>query len=150
MVTAGILSFGGNYHGRGGNRTRDLVISNQILTTRPRGWSPFQIRNTHSFKNFACYLSDVLTVCEIASFEASAAKELRTALFWVVITQGAVVISYRRYGTTYRVLSSGFKRPKGRLWSQYGVYIGKSDDGEKIPYLNSVLGPEAFVWILET
>jgi len=47
------------------------------------------------------------------------------------------------------VLSSGFKNVKERLMPQYGVYIGKCDDGEKIPYLNSVLGPEASFWILQ-
>jgi len=34
-------------------------------------------------------------------FQASAAKQLRTALFWF-ITQPVVVISYRRFGTNYR------------------------------------------------
>ena len=37
MVTAGILPFRENSHGRTGNRTRDLIISRQRLTTRPRG-----------------------------------------------------------------------------------------------------------------
>jgi hypothetical protein len=36
-----------------------------------------------------------------AWFQASATKQMRTALFWV-ITQRAVVISYRRFGTIYR------------------------------------------------
>jgi hypothetical protein len=36
-----------------------------------------------------------------AQYLASAAKEMRTALFWA-ITQGVVVIPYRRFGTTYR------------------------------------------------
>jgi len=39
MVTAGILPFRENSHGRTGNRTRDLMISRQRLTTRPRDWS---------------------------------------------------------------------------------------------------------------
>jgi len=39
MVTAGILPFREYSHGRAGNRTRDLMISSQRLTTRPRGWS---------------------------------------------------------------------------------------------------------------
>jgi hypothetical protein len=50
---------------------------------------------------------------------------LRTAFFWV-ITQRVVEISYRRFGTTYRSLSSGVKNPKESMLSQYGVYIGKS------------------------
>ena len=37
MVTAGILPFKENSHGRTGNRTRYLVISSQRLW--PRGWS---------------------------------------------------------------------------------------------------------------
>ena len=39
MVTAGILPFKENSHGRAGNPIRDLMISSQRLTTRPRGWS---------------------------------------------------------------------------------------------------------------
>jgi len=34
-------------------------------------------------------------------FQASVAKYLRTAFFWF-ITQGVVVIHYRRFGSTYR------------------------------------------------
>ena len=42
MITAGILPFRENSHGRAGNRTRDLMISRQRLTTRPRaGWSQY-------------------------------------------------------------------------------------------------------------
>jgi len=36
----------------------------------------------------------------------STAKQMRTALFWV-ITQRVVVISYRRFGTTYRSYPQG-------------------------------------------
>ena len=39
MVTAGILPFRENSHGLAGNRSRDLMISSQRLTARPRGWS---------------------------------------------------------------------------------------------------------------
>ena len=39
MVTMGILPFRENSQGRTGNRTRDLMISSQTLTTRSRGWS---------------------------------------------------------------------------------------------------------------
>jgi hypothetical protein len=38
--------------------------------------------------------------------------ESRTALFWV-ITRRVVVISYRRFGRTYRSQSFGFKNSKG-------------------------------------
>jgi hypothetical protein len=50
---------------------------------------------------------------------------LRTALFWD-ITQGVVVIPYRRFGTTYRshLLRSSIQK-ESRL-SENGVYIGKS------------------------
>jgi len=40
-------------------------------------------------------------------FQVSAAKFLRTALLWV-ITQRVVVISYRRFGTTYLSHFQGF------------------------------------------
>ena len=42
-----------------------------------------------------------------------------------------MVIYYRRFGTTCRVPSSGFKNPKPSLLPQYGVYIFKSVGGEK-------------------
>ena len=41
-------------------------------------------------------------------FQASAAKEVRTALFWV-ITQRVVAILYRLFGTTYRSHRQGSK-----------------------------------------
>jgi hypothetical protein len=44
---------------------------------------------------------EVWNVKAFAWFQASAAKWVRTALFWV-ITQRVVAISYRRFGTTYR------------------------------------------------
>ena len=51
MVTAGILPYGKNSHGRTGNRTRDLMISSQeTLTTRRRGWSHLKyinVKNIH-------------------------------------------------------------------------------------------------------
>jgi len=37
--------------------------------------------------------------------------QMRTALFWF-IAQRVVVISYRRFGTTYRSHISGFKNPR--------------------------------------
>jgi hypothetical protein len=43
--------------------------------------------------------------------QASAAKWMRTALFWV-ITQLVVVISYRRFGTTYRSHLQGLRIEK--------------------------------------
>ena len=46
----------------------------------------------------------------LSVIQASAAKQTRTVLFWVV-TQRVAVIFYRRFGTTYRVPSSGFKNP---------------------------------------
>jgi hypothetical protein len=46
------------------------------------------------------------TTFEVTRSHASAAKQRRTALFWV-ITQRVVVIYYRRFGTTYRVSSAG-------------------------------------------
>jgi len=46
MVTAGILPFRENSHDRAGNRIRDLMISSQRLTIRPRGWSYIEyVRN---------------------------------------------------------------------------------------------------------
>ena len=43
IVTAGIFPFREYSHGRAGNRNRDLMISSQILTTRPRGLSQHYI-----------------------------------------------------------------------------------------------------------
>ena len=41
-------------------------------------------------------------------YQASAAKQIRTELFWV-ITQGVVVIYYRRFGTTIGPIFKGQK-----------------------------------------
>jgi hypothetical protein len=49
-----------------------------------------------------------------AEIEASAAKRLRTELFWA-ITQRVVVIPYRRFGTTNR--PHLHKGPKGCIYS---------------------------------
>jgi hypothetical protein len=46
-----------------------------------------------------CAENSILTFL-IAWFQTSAAKQIRTALFWV-ITQRVVVTSYRRFGTIY-------------------------------------------------
>jgi hypothetical protein len=49
-----------NSHGRTRNWTRDLMISSQKLTNRPRGWSQLQIW-THIFYEGAHYLQQGLT-----------------------------------------------------------------------------------------
>jgi len=46
-----------------------------------------------------------------AWFQASAAKQLRTALFWVAM-QRIVVISYQCFGTTYRSHPQGSRIQK--------------------------------------
>ena len=56
--------------------------------------------------NFLCVLVQLL-----AWLQASAAKHLRTALF-CVITHRVVIISYRRFGTTYRSHPQGVKIKK--------------------------------------
>jgi len=43
-------------------------------------------------------------------FQASATKWMRTMLFWVVITQWLMVISYRLFGTTYHSHIQGSSR----------------------------------------
>jgi len=48
---------------------------------------------------------------------------MRTTLFWV-ITQGVVVISYRRFGTTYRSSPHGSRIKNKACSPKYGVYIG--------------------------
>jgi len=63
MVTAGILPFRKNSHGRTGNRTRDLMISRQRLTTRPRGWS-FRINVEQVFKRTATDLDTQATMTQ--------------------------------------------------------------------------------------
>jgi len=42
-----------------------------------------------------------------------------------------VVISYRSFGTTYRSHLQGSRIQKESWLSQYGVYRGKSGDGDK-------------------
>ena len=60
-----------------------------------------------------------------AWFHASAAQQMRTALFWV-ITQRVVVISYRRFGTIYRTHLQGV--PDGTVRLSRNV-------GRKLPLL---------------
>ena len=57
--------------------------------------------------SFSLSLSCTPYSCIYAWFQTSAAKWMRTRLFWV-ITQRVVVISYRRFGTTYRFHLSAF------------------------------------------
>jgi len=45
--------------------------------------------------------SHLYTLDHFTGFQASAAKQMRTALLWT-ITQRVVIIPYRRFGTTYR------------------------------------------------
>jgi len=52
--------------------------------------------NVHLFSN----IEETMTFLHLAWFQAFAAKQLRTALFWV-ITRRVVVISYRRFEITY-------------------------------------------------
>jgi hypothetical protein len=47
-------------------------------------------------------------IMKIALFQASAAKQMRTALFWVV-TQLVMLIHCRSSGTTYRAYLQGSK-----------------------------------------
>ena len=42
-----------------------------------------------------------ISIIKLCVIHASAAKQMRTELFWV-FTQRLVVISYRRFGTSYR------------------------------------------------
>jgi hypothetical protein len=53
-----------------------------------------------------------------AWFQASAAKYMKTALFWV-ITQRVVVISYRRFGTTYWSHLQGSKSQEKEFLTPY-------------------------------
>jgi hypothetical protein len=55
-----------------------------------------KLKHTHLSHNQLC----LQATDEDAWFQAFDARELRTALFWV-ITQRLVVISYRRFGTTF-------------------------------------------------
>jgi hypothetical protein len=53
---------------------------------------------------------------------------MSTALFWV-ITQGVVVISYRRFGTTYRSRPHGSRIKNKACSPKYGVHIGNGVGG---------------------
>ena len=67
----------------------NILFCTVIYYTRPFGyWVPFKY-----MKNWIYWIT--------ARFQAFSAKWMRTALFWA-ITQRVVVISYRRFGTTYR------------------------------------------------
>jgi hypothetical protein len=63
----------------------------------------------------------------------------RTALF-CAITQGVVIIPYRRFGTNYRVPSSGFRREVDEKCALLGYYAGSS--GNSLPtFRDKLSGP---------
>jgi len=98
-------------------------------TRNPIGCPETSVRNYHySLRNDPGERSSHLlcTTFFFLWFQASAAKLLRTTLFWV-ITRQVVVISYRRFGTIYRSHSQVSRIPK-KACSR----IGKSVDGENI------------------
>ena len=71
-----------------------------------------------------------MNIFKHAWFQASAAKSMSTALFWVV-TQRVVVISYRRFGTTNNesFLSSEFKKFPCRVPTEYLLYRSENSCG---------------------
>ena len=77
------------------------------------------------------FLSVCKTTLYFAWFQASAAKRLRTALFWA-ITQRVVVSPYRRFGTTYRSHHQG-SRVLDSLNLQDGTERLSQNVGNELP-----------------
>ena len=86
----------------------------QSTYPHPTSWRSVLILSTHlaayvyiAAKHVKSYYSKVML--QITRFQASAAKYMRTALFWAV-TKREVVIPYRRFGTAYRSHLQGSRR----------------------------------------
>ena len=84
-----------------------------------------------------------------ARFQASAAMKLRPSFVWDVI-QRTLVVVYRRFGTTYRVLSSTVKRSKNnagkrvdsllyRVWCERKLDLWKVKEQIRLPRPGSML-----------
>ena len=63
-----------------------------------------------------------------AWFQASAAKQMRSALYWD-ITQGIVVIHYRRFGTIYLSHLQGSRNPRRTPWIEDYFPVDKGAAG---------------------
>jgi len=63
-----------------------------------------------------------------ASFQASVAKWMRSSLFWD-ITQGTVVINYRRFGTIYPFHLQGSRNPRRTPCIEDYFPVDKGDAG---------------------
>ena len=61
-----------------------------------------------SFRKLILHVVPFINVTQFALFETSTAKQMRSALFWVV-TRRVVIISYRRFGTAYRSHLQGWR-----------------------------------------
>jgi len=73
MVTAGILPFRENSHGRTGNRTRDLMISRQRLW--PRGCSVSLMRELKNWKVFT------------SKFVGTGPSSYEKIIYWAAVSQ---------------------------------------------------------------
>jgi len=54
-----------------------------------------------TYSSMGRYMHTSHNICRSCLTQASAAKQIRVTVFWT-ITQGTVVIPYRRFGTNYR------------------------------------------------
>jgi hypothetical protein len=99
-----------------------------VTVSRCYGMAPFWLPSPHRRKRRFWK-----SVCD-PWFQASAAMMMRSALFWGV-TQGRVVILYRRFGTTYRSRLQG-SRNSDFLTLEDGTDTLSRNVGEELP-----LGP---------
>ena len=103
-----------------------------------RGWGG--ISQCHLLKRRHCGVSNMyvcVCVCVCVWYQASATKQMRTALFWVIM-QWVVVISYRHFGTAYRSHLWGSriqKNPKWFLNPEDGTNSLSWNVGKKLPQL---------------
>jgi len=99
-------------------KTSAFMIRSRWILSRIRNVS---IKYTGNKKQISCItqIRSTLRVLRLLPW-----REMRTALFCVVM-QPVVVISYRRFGTTYRSRRQGSRIQKESRVSQQGVYKWK-------------------------
>ena len=94
--------------------------SSSCLRLPPRLLYPFTYPSTTGLRNQ--FLCNMWKIYLFARFQASSTKQIRTGLFWI-IRQRVAVISYRRFGTTYR------SHHGSRIQKQFWIGFLNPEDG---------------------
>jgi hypothetical protein len=105
-----------------GRHTLRLDLNNFLCITV---WSTFNLHPSRKLQHFVPRCS--YEHAKYARFQASATRQMRTALFWV-ITQRVVVIPYRRFGT-------GCPKPSVR---NYHYSLRNNSEERRLQHMNYI------------